>query len=190
MKEKIKCVSEMKDMLIDAFKAEIGNGIHNLDTNEAYKVADIIKDLAETERNCYEAYYYKSVIGAMEDVEEDEDDEKQGYRRTPPYRMGYRPMMDQKPYIDAYLRDPDEFRQNMKEDDDRRYGKAYNAYKESRKHYTQTKRAEDKEEMNAHANEHLADTIATIREIWQSADTEQKKRMKNDLTNLVNEMGT
>lgn len=69
-----------------------------------------------------------------------------------------------------------------------RYGKAYNEYQNSRRHYTETKSAADKEEMDAHASEHVGDTIATMREIWKTSDPNLKKRIKTDLTNLVGEM--
>lgn len=42
--------------------------------------------------------------------------------------------------------------------------------------------------MDAHAAEHVGDTLATIREIWKTADPEMKKRIKADFTTLVNEM--
>lgn len=42
--------------------------------------------------------------------------------------------------------------------------------------------------MNAHALEHVSDTIATMRDIWKSADPDLKKRMKSDFTNLLSEM--
>ena len=76
----------------------------------------------------------------------------------------------------------------MMDDMDDRYGKAYNEYKMSKRHYTETKSPADKEEMDRHANEHMMDTIATIREIYKSADPELRTRMKGDLTKLIGEM--
>ena len=71
---------------------------------------------------------------------------------------------------------------------DSRYGKSYNDYKMMRKHYTETRSDEDKKEMDLHAEEHVRDTISTIRDIWKDADTSLKKRMKEDFTKLISEM--
>ena len=48
--------------------------------------------------------------------------------------------------------------------------------------------SEDKEEMNRHVREHIANTLESIRTIWSSSDPELKKRMKTDLTALVGEL--
>lgn len=73
-------------------------------------------------------------------------------------------------------------------DGDDRYGKAYNEYKTMRKYYTETGSQEDKREMETHAEEHMHDTITTIRDIWKDAEPSLRKRMKEDLTKLVGEM--
>lgn len=193
-------ICTMKERLVEALHTHISQGINNMDAKEAGEVADMIKDLAEAERNCYEACYYKTVIKAMEEGD-DEEAERFGYNsnrsmRTGRYisgRGGYRPYMDQMPYIDAYLNDPG-FKENMRMGypmsmpTQERYGKAYNEYRNSRRHYTATNSEHDRDEMNAHATEHVGDTISTIRDIWKSADPELKRRMKADFTNLVGEM--
>lgn len=193
---KIKDVCEIKETLVTALKNEVSQGLQHLDTEEAFKVADIIKDLAETERNCYEACYYKTVIEAMDEKgeeDEDEGEERYGYRRggrnypmMRNYRMGYRPYIDQKPYVDAYLNDP-EFHDKMRENQSK-YGKAYDDYQEAKRHYSQSKNSSDKEEMTARANEHIANALATMREIWKDATPEQKRKMKADVTALAGEM--
>ena len=72
----------------------------------------------------------------------------------------------------------------------KRYGKPYREYLDARKHYTETKSARDKEDMEMYANEHMMDTIGTIREMYRTAEPDLKKRMKADLTKLVGEMPT
>ena len=42
--------------------------------------------------------------------------------------------------------------------------------------------------MKEHANEHMMETMMTMREIYEDADPDMKKRMKSDLTKLVSEM--
>lgn len=66
-------------------------------------------------------------------------------------------------------------------DHDDRYGRAYKEFRKARRHYTETKSMSDKQEMDEHANEHLADTMQSIREIWESADPTLRKKMKADL---------
>lgn len=69
-----------------------------------------------------------------------------------------------------------------------RYGQAYNEYQSAKRHYTMTNSQTDKDEMTRHANEHVADTMETVREIYKSADPDLKKRIKTDLTKLISEM--
>lgn len=199
-KNDLHTICSMKERLVDALNMHINQGIEHMDAKEAGEVADMIKDLAEAERNCYEACYYKTVIEAMEKGDAEEQ-ERYGYNMnrsasTGRYisggRGGYRPYMDQMPYINSYLNDPN-FKENMRmgypmDHYEDRYGKAYNEYKNSRRHYTESNSEHDRNEMNAHATEHVGDTIATIRDIWKSADPDLKKRMKADFTNLIGEM--
>lgn len=64
----------------------------------------------------------------------------------------------------------------------------YGMWDVSRRHYHDSNKSEDKEEMNRHAREHIANTLESIRTIWSSSDPELKKRMKADLTALVGEL--
>lgn len=69
-----------------------------------------------------------------------------------------------------------------------RRGEAYNQYRSARRHYHETKSPEDKKAMDAHMSEHVMDSIASIREMWEDATPELRKRMKQDFTGLLNEM--
>lgn len=234
MKAKMREISELKEKLVDSFKCEMARGVAEVDTHEAGQVVDMIKDLAETEKLCYEACYYETVIEAMDGGDEDDwDDERMGYnpnrgadgRYTSGRsgrggmrvrsRMGYKkpimykPYMDEYPYVRDWMDDPDEFRSHMmgyRDSDamrsgemgmpresregreDNRYGRAYSKYQEARRHYTKTQSPEDREMMRQSANEHVADMMVTVRDMWQSADPDLKKQMKADMTKLVGEM--
>lgn len=72
--DKIKDLKETKEKLVDALKGNLATGIENVDTKEAGEVTDMIKDLAEAEKECWEAAYYESIVKAMKD-----DGEKMGY---------------------------------------------------------------------------------------------------------------
>lgn len=154
---KMREVADMKASLITLLKSQLSN-IETANTDEVYKVVDIIKDLAETEKYCYEACYYKSVIDAMEEGSEDRygySAPKGNYRMSG--RMGYRPMVDQEPYIDAYLHDP-----NFK---DRMYDKS------NRYGYIRS------EDMNS--------TLSGIKDIWMNADPDKKMHLKRELSNMI-----
>lgn len=243
--DKMKELLKIKDKMIDAVVMEFAKGTEAVDVDETGKVVDMIYDISKAEKNCYEAEYYKTVIEAMK--EGDEEEERYGYTRYPHKRFTpwFKPLVDQEPYIDAYLDDP-EFGENMrmgysmtrggnmgggkyggrsgkhggvtgnhggyggegghsygrsgyvgdeyeeeyfeKLKEDMRYGKPFNEYRMSKKHYTQTKSPADKNEMTSHVNEHIADMVTTVREMWKDADTELKKQMKASLTGLLGEM--
>lgn len=91
---------------------------------------------------------------------------------------------------DMHDYDVDDRHTRDSEKSDQRYGKPYREYLDARKHYTETKSARDKEDMEMYANEHMMDTIGTIREMYRTAEPDLKKRMKADLTKLVGEMPT
>lgn len=215
--EKLKPVKELKEKLLECVKAEISTkGIECVDTEEAGKVIDMIKDLAKTEKECMEALYYSKVTEAMLSYEEP----RYGYNAnrsistgrytTPAHgtrmtkmggRMGFVPPMPMQPDMDW----DDDYDWNSSDspekkygywpgrdmtarDIDHRYGDAYNKYKMTRRHYTESKSEADKKEMKRHAEEHLNDTIATVRDIWDDADPVLKQKMKDDFTKLVGEM--
>lgn len=52
------------------------------------------------------------------------------------------------------------------------------------------KQTTDKEDMTKHAREHIANSVATMREIWGNAEPELRKQMKADLQALIGEMTT
>lgn len=198
---KMYALCEMKDRLISCLKSSMDAGIENVDTHEAYEVADIIKDLAEAEKLCRESEYYKTVTKAMEEGEEP----RYGYMETPK-RWPRKPYLDQEPYIDAWMNDP-RFEENMRmgysdsmyrdmrqrdpkysQHNEPRYGTAYNKYSMAKRNYTDTKNPEDKDLMDRSVNEYLSDVMTAVREMWKTADSDVRMRIKNDLTNLVNEM--
>lgn len=221
------CLRDLCDIaecLTSKLKSEVKNGVSELDTEEAFKAADIIKDMKEAiyysfkaEKCYYEKEYYKTVIEAMEKEDADTSD-RYGYNhyhtgsgrfatKGNGMRVGYRPYIDQEPYIDAYLHNPD-FKDDMRmgynglsdttsttmadrlarDTEMNRYGKAYNEYRTAKKHYTQTKSTEDKDRMNSHANEHMRDLITTTREMWDDADPVMRTRMHKDLNALLEDM--
>lgn len=194
------------------------SSISSIDAKELGEVVDMIKDFAEAEKYCQEACYYQSIVEAMDDAKEEErrmgysprtrmrmvnkylwDDDD--YRMPNPemsnMRMGYPRRSDSS--RDGSM---DRSRDSMgrftssgrsgydgyDEDRDDRYGRAYNEFRKARRHYTETKSMADKQVMDEHANEHLADSMQTLKEIWEASDPTLRKKMKADLQKFSNDL--
>lgn len=158
---------------------------------------EMIKCLAETEKECQEADYYEAVVQAMEETGMMESE-----------RMGYNPNRNRMgQYSDGRAGNrngdsgsnsrrgysPDRMYSRMMPGDDRdewgdddpRYSEAFNRFRKAKRYYTKSHSEEDKQRMKDASNEHMMETMSTIREMWDDADPDLRARMKNDLTNLV-----
>lgn len=74
MDDKTRDIKEAKDRLVEAFRSKLSNGVESMDASEAGAVTDMIKDLAEAEKECHEAAYYQKLVEQME-----KPDETMGY---------------------------------------------------------------------------------------------------------------
>lgn len=177
---KTKSLSDMKHTLIEAMQGQLSKGVECVDTDEAGKVVDMIKDLAEAEKDCVKAWYYAEVIEAMK---------KHDHEARYDYDPKALPNWDetyQRPWDDTFQRAEKDWNRNV--DKTSRYGYTYDSYESAKRSYDATKSQPDKEEMDKHAKEYLTDSIHSMREIWASADPTLKKKMKADLTSLLGEM--
>lgn len=171
-------ICELKDTITEYVRCETGQGLCASPAKVAVlgEYIDMIKDLAEAEKSCKEACYYDKVTEAMDGR----------------HRMGFNPYgMDI--WTDMMENDRKKGRkrhghEDEEEEYDDRYGQDFNRFRTSKRHYTTSHSDHDRLEMNQHANDHVMTSIQTLREIWASADTDLKKRMKADLTKMVNEM--
>lgn len=109
-KSAVKEVCAFKKSIFDKTKAWYESGSNNVDTKEFGDTIDAVKDLAEIEKLCWEACYFRAVVEAMEKAEkeegEDDGDDRYGYNhnRYPSSGrfaskghgkfMGYVPMME------------------------------------------------------------------------------------------------
>lgn len=160
---------------------------------------EMIKCLAETEKECQEADYYESVVEAMEESD----------------RMGYNPNRNRRgQYSDGRGRSgdgysdsdmgssnsrrgytPDKIYSRMMMDDwdvddgdDFRHSESFNRFRRAKRHYTKTHSESDKHKMKEASSDHMMETMSTIREMWDEADPDLQARMKADLTNLVSSL--
>lgn len=77
-------IREMKDQALRRMEQAVSErGVERVDVGEMGKLADIVKDLAEAEKSCWEAEYYRSVTEAM-------GGDSMGYSQGRGYQMGYR----------------------------------------------------------------------------------------------------
>lgn len=197
-------IKEIKKTLTSWLKEEVNQGKEKIDLPSTSAVSDIIKDMAETTKECYEAMYYKTVIEAMKSGEESAygSENVYGYnhRHTANGQFakagkghivssGYRPYVDQEPYIDAYIHDPT-FQNRMKNDsmgytDDRQigrseYGEIYDNYRMAKRHYHNSKSQADKEEMDQQCMNYMSHTVKHLKDMWEDADPMLKKKLKED----------
>lgn len=186
--EKFNDICEMKHQILRFVAGEISNGFSN-NPQEVHilgEYVDMIKDLAEAEKECQEACYYESVVTAMDEYG---DNPRMGYDRKRNSRGEYAPMEgNQRLGFTPDWRMPDEDWMRPGEEDADYYGRPFKQFRKAKRHYTQTHSEKDREKMKEHANEHMMASMATIREIYDNADPELKKRMKADLTKLAGEM--
>lgn len=207
--EKFNDICELKADILKKISSENADGLPRDEQGVAIlgEYVDMVKDLAEAEKSCQEACYYEAVVQAMEDSD-----------MVGNGRMGYNPNRNRmgqysdgragnggdmrsdsnsgrsqsgsrRGYRDPYMRMMDE--DMWGEDDmerDPRHGEAFNRFRSAKRHYTQTHSEKDRQEMKEHANEHMAETMMTLREMWEDADPDLKKRMKADLSKLTSEM--
>lgn len=215
LKAKMSELKALKEQLVSMVKQEICGNAEKADVKEVGEVVDMIKDLAEAEKYCWEGCYYESVSTAMEEHAE-EPEEMYGYNRSRSPRtgrytsgrgqMGYTPRWpnDDWPIYPMEMMGYDGGNRggsmggntsgngNMGYKEtvypDRRYGEMYDRYRMAKRHYTETHSPEDKQQMSMHAKNHLNETFETIRDIWADADPELRKKMKMDLVTMTNEL--
>lgn len=204
-------VCQIEKDLISALKTVISHGVFSKDVNkdELGGLVDMVKDMAETKRNCWEAQYYKTVTEAMEKGGE-ESYEENGRGINPnciPTHMirkhitGYTPfnpnMDDGFDFVDYHngMKDRnnndhydnwnDEAR-NQKHHKNQ-YGDAFGEYEDARRHYTETKSLEDRNHMNEKAMEHVEHSMMTLRDIWKNADPTIRKEVSSAISSLASE---
>lgn len=173
--EKYNDICTLKHNLLHYVMGEVESGLEG-DPTKVHVLKDyieMIKCLAEAEKECQEADYYESVVGAM-DTSGMIDTDRRGYS---PDMMQSRKMMR---WNEMPGDDPDDWG-----DYDGRHSESFNRFRKAKRHYTKTHSEADKQMMKDASNEHMMDTMATIREMWDDADPDLRTRMKTDLTTLV-----
>lgn len=212
LKPDLNDICHIESELISSLKSVISHGIFSNDISheELGELVDMVKDMAETKKDCWKAAYYESIVCAMEESEE--NDWSMGYNPnrssngryaktgTGDRTSGYVPItldripetlrdrpydyISSKDYIMGY--DPN---RSMEDAINRsKYGDTYRDYENAKRHYSETRSVEDKNKMDEKAKIHAEQSIETLKEIWKTADPSLKKEMKMSLNALVSEI--
>lgn len=204
---KMEKLNEMKSKMSSWLEEELNCGKDNAHCCDVDTLANAIHHIAETERNCYEALYYKTVVEQMKDAEESL---RMGLPRNRDSMGRYTSNMgrnnmggytnypnDQSDYINAYIHDPNRFIDEMmpmgyRENDGMKNNirNEYERYRMAKRHYTENGDSKSKSEMNTHAMRHFKESVSTFKDIWEDADPSLKMEMKKDLQNLIADMPT
>lgn len=59
-------IYDVKNRVLEFLDHEVQEGSEHIDIETVGMLADIVKDLAHAEKNCWEAEYYHSIVDAME----------------------------------------------------------------------------------------------------------------------------
>lgn len=194
--EKVKEVCCMEEKFREALNAVLAHGIFSkeVDYKELGALSDMVKDMAETEKDLWKACYYKKMAEKLsEESMMPRYGDSYGYdhwrkasgefakKGTGTYYPGYMP---------NHVYDPNYAGHEtlVGEDGKPMFGKEYNDYKRALKHYTDTNNQDYKTEMDEHATKHMDETIMSIKDIWKSADPNMRRKIRSTLSNLVAEM--
>ena len=167
--QKVMEICALKDQLISCMKGQLSRGYEQINAQEAGEVVDMIKDLAEAEKECWEACYYKSIVTAMEEAGSDLDG-VHGYNNRRYASGRYAPAG--KGHISGYLPSPTDMKYEGHEMME--HSNSYDNYQNARRHYTESGSMHDKTTMdNA--------IMGTISEIWADEDPMLRERLKKEV---------
>lgn len=177
--DKLKDICDLEERLISHTKHHFDKGLDNVETKEAGDVIDMIKDLAEAEEKIVKACYYKTVIEAMKEGQD--DNESYGYRHRNSrgqFTSGYvsEPMMRNMHERSGYEPTVHDVQNN------------FDRWRDARRHYQETRSKTDKDTMDMHAKAHANEVMMTLKEVMANSDPDLQRKLKNDLTNLINDI--
>lgn len=161
MTDKIKDIKETKEMLVDALKGRLAQGVEAVDAQEAGEVTDMIKDLAEAEKECWEAAYYKSIVEAMKKADE-------------PERMGY----DNWRYSDGRFAPTGRGTRD-----------GYTPVNHDWMGYTTTDGDRTPYDGSMRTRMGYTDPVEELGVIWRDSDPDQRHRLKSALEEMTRSLG-
>lgn len=182
-KELSKMKEALVDKLYDAFVSD--TTLSAIDTDEAGAIFDMIKDIAAAERYQAQACYYSTVTKSMDEESDSyimgyipEDDDWYSKRRMTKSRDAWNRRKYGRNELDH------EYDEDLRSE----HSQYFDDYKADKKYYTESHDASYKIKMDEDADKHLADSVDTIKEIWEDADPTLRNKMKVELVALVNSL--
>lgn len=201
-KEEVNCLSTLtsaKHTLMEWIKSEIdcGKEVVACNIDSFGKLVDAAKDLAEAEEKCRKAEYYRTVVEAMDNYDENDragyDNWRYANGRFAPTGHGSRRGFTE-PDLSSNIRihDP-HFAENMRmgypmDDYMSDRGRTYDAYQDAKRHYTASKNPEDMKVMNARLGENISDVISQLMEMSEDASPEMQKKLKTDINMVLDNL--
>lgn len=183
----IKNIHCILEELAESAKIEFEKGIENVDTEEMYKVTDMIKDLAEAE-------YYAKISKAMDESEYGVDYDYHGAYDEPRYYRG-QPRDSRGRYMrrgyemtpEMYNKYPADYYRDM----DKEHGRMYYTEMEgrsgmSRRTYMESKEMhKDKGEKMKNLEEYMKELSTDVTEMIHDASPEEKSMLKQKMQVLM-----
>lgn len=191
--KKLQTINEMKHKLIDLASADLTKGIETPAELEALgDVVDMIKDLAEAEESCMEACYYESVTEAMAGYDEREgyDNWRYASGRFAPtgrgHRTGYEPgrMMIPDPYDSMGYEGRSDGRMATGMGSGRTMGRTDGRGRENGRYGYPTPLYD----RMGYDDGRMDEAMETVREAWDDADHETRKKLKGVVQDLLHQM--
>lgn len=219
VEEKVKKLCGLKEKFMCCLESGIEEqGLKNANTQEIGEIVDMIKDLAEAEKDCWKACYYKSIVKSMKEQEEEGsrryDDMPSGYNRNR-YANGRFAPSGMGSYVSGYMPefmmggyDNDEMARRMGYSDNEknqgnsdragntpntpgsRFGRSFDQYEDARRHYHESGSSKDKSEMDSKAVAHVEEAVATLEKIWENADPDLKRKMQPAISAMNKKLTT
>lgn len=213
-KMKVFEMCELKDSLMSWAREHKDNS----SIEQMGQVVDMIKDLSEAEKECWEARYYQSIVEAMHEEKEAQrySGERAGYdhwryasgRFAPSghghYSAGYTPTVDDRGMMDmdwdfqnprmGYTSNGNSGRSGENSTGGSNMGRGgsrmsgYHRYRNARMGYQTSGSDEDRHEMSEAMKEQIEELSESVRDIWKDADPSMKKELKGHLMSLIGEM--
>lgn len=174
---------EVIDRAKSWLRSEMDKGMEACDGSCVMNLSDVIKDMECAKKDHLEACYYKTVIAAMNDGDDGNESEwPAGYNHRhmsngqfaskSSGRYGFKPYMDQMPYIMDYM-------------DDR---STYSNYKNARRNYTVTNNDKYRDEMDTNALNYIDEIMTNVKSMYDESDPELQRVLMNNLKEAVNRM--
>lgn len=186
--DKYKDIHEIKASMVDAIKAKLAEGIQSVNAEEMGAAVDMVKDLAQAERDCMEACYYSAIIDAM-----GEEDGPMGYDRWRYADGRFAPKG--RGHLTRGYHHPVPYEEEMYGYTNGRSGSGggnpgnYSGTGGSGRQNGSSGRSDGSGgRMGYHGHGDVGDLREMVGDLWASADKEQKSEMRDMLRELLTHM--